>query len=585
MSLPERENLARPSLISVLWMGRGTDPLRFVEHPADNREVMLSGVKAAVRLTTLSLTMVVGAAMPTAALAGAPPGGTPGFGATSYAPPPPVASSPPPSHPAEDRMGSTIRQHERVGPAPDSATLRAQSSGAQPKGMDVSSYQRNVDWNTAAANGAEFAYVKATEGTGYLNPYFGPQYSGARGAGMIRGAYHFALPDQASGAAQANYFVDNGGGWSTDGWTLPPMLDIEYNPYAGNSCYGLNPGQMSSWIADFSTTVYSRTGRYPAIYTTTSWWNLCTGSNPNFGATNPLFIARYSSSPGPMPAGWTYQTLWQYSDTGVFPGDQDVFNGSTTDLQTFASQAPGPAVTPNGNAMTDALLWQVRNTASPGTPDATTVYGGPSTTALSCDFNGDGRADVAIYDHGHWIIRYQFAGGTSELSFDYGWPTGTPVCGKWDGGPSAGIGVFENGAWYLKHIPGPGPADHIISYGFTGALPVVGDWDGNGTDTLGVYSPPTALWMLRNSNTPGNADAGVFTYGWSSATPVVGHFKGPGPSGIGVFDSGAWWLRESPTPGAAQRLFNYGDTGYLPVTGDFSGSGTDGIGVITQTRY
>jgi len=131
-----------------------------------------------------------------------------------------------------------------------------------------------------------------------------------------------------------------------------------------------------------------------------------------------------------MPAGWAYQTLWQYSDTGIFPGDQDVFNGSTTDLQTFASQGPGPAVTPNGNAMTSALLWQVRNAASPGTPDATTVYGGPSTTALSCDFNGDGRADVVIYDNGHWTIRYQFSGGTSELSFDYGWPTGTPVCGK-----------------------------------------------------------------------------------------------------------------------------------------------------------
>ena len=170
--------------------------------------------------------------------------------------------------------------------------------------MDVSSYQANVDWSAAAANGAQFAYVKASEGTGYLNPYFRPQYSGAYGAGMVRGAYHFALPNQANGAAQANYFVDNGGGWSPDGRTLPPMLDIEYNPYAGNTCYDLNPGQMSSWIADFSTTVYKRIGRYPMIYTTTSWWNLCTGANPNFGATNPLFIARYSTSPGPLPAGW-----------------------------------------------------------------------------------------------------------------------------------------------------------------------------------------------------------------------------------------------------------------------------------------
>jgi hypothetical protein len=45
--------------------------------------------------------------------------------------------------------------------------------------------------------------------------------------GMIRGAYHFALPNSSSGATQANYFAGNGGGWSWDGKTLPGALDIE----------------------------------------------------------------------------------------------------------------------------------------------------------------------------------------------------------------------------------------------------------------------------------------------------------------------------------------------------------------------
>ncbi len=249
-----------------------------------------------------------------------------------------ASASPPPTHPGADHMGSTIRAHE---PANSSAPgIRPSAvAGGQPQGMDVSGYQGNVDWSTAAANGAQFAYVKATEGTGYLNPSFGQQYNGSANAGLIRGAYHFALPDKASGADQARYFVANGGGWSPDGRTLPPMLDIEYDPYGTNSCYGLTPAQMSAWIADFSNTVSALTGRFPTIYSTTNWWNTCTGSNPNFGANNPLFIARYSSTPGAMPAGWDYQTLWQYSDTGVFPGDQDVFNGSTTQLSTFAGQA------------------------------------------------------------------------------------------------------------------------------------------------------------------------------------------------------------------------------------------------------
>ena len=120
---------------------------------------------------------------------------------------------------------------------------------AQPKGIDVSSYQCSVTWNTVVANGVSFAYIKATEGTskrdsmvvvwsadiafisGYKNPCFSAQYTGATKAGLIRGSYHFARPDISSGATQANYFASNGGGWTRDGITLPGALDIECRDY------------------------------------------------------------------------------------------------------------------------------------------------------------------------------------------------------------------------------------------------------------------------------------------------------------------------------------------------------------------
>jgi len=37
---------------------------------------------------------------------------------------------------------------------------------AQPKGIDVSSIQGNVNWDTVSSKGVSFAYIKATEGTG-----------------------------------------------------------------------------------------------------------------------------------------------------------------------------------------------------------------------------------------------------------------------------------------------------------------------------------------------------------------------------------------------------------------------------------
>ncbi|CAO3636532.1 unnamed protein product [Cunninghamella blakesleeana] len=213
--------------------------------------------------------------------------------------------------------------------------LFALVSAASPEGIDVSGYQPNINWSTVKANGISFAYIKATEGTSYKSPAFSSQYIGATNVGIIRGAYHFALPNVSSGATQANYFLANGGGWSADGITLPGALDIEYNPY-GATCYGLSQAAMVSWIKDFSNTYKSKTGRYPTIYTTTDWWTQCTGNNGSFGNDNPLWIARYASSIGTLPAGFNVATFWQYADSGPNPGDQNIFNGSLDNLKKFA---------------------------------------------------------------------------------------------------------------------------------------------------------------------------------------------------------------------------------------------------------
>lgn len=141
------------------------------------------------------------------------------------------------------------------GTTPALAGLAA-AAASPAKGHDVSSHQKNVNWSSAKAKGATFAYIKATESTNYRNPYFGQQYNGARKAGIVRGAYHFALPNKSSGASQAAYFVAHGGDWKADGWTLPPALDIEYNPYdKKHGCYGLSKAGMVSWIKAFSAEV------------------------------------------------------------------------------------------------------------------------------------------------------------------------------------------------------------------------------------------------------------------------------------------------------------------------------------------
>jgi GH25 family lysozyme M1 (1,4-beta-N-acetylmuramidase) len=240
-----------------------------------------------------------------------------------------------PVHRDGDRnwMGSTLKKHEPgvPGALPDPG-LAAETV----EGVDVSSHQGNVDWAALWNSGVRFAYVKATEGNYYRNTYFAQQYNGSYNIGMIRGSYHFATPDVSSGANQANYFVDHGGGWSKDGKTLPGVLDVEYNPY-GATCYGLSQSAMINWIRDFTTTYKARTTRDAVIYTTTDWWTQCTGNYGGFGSTDPLWIARYNTTPGTLPAGWSYYTFWQYTSTGPIVGDHNKFNGSYSRLQVLAN--------------------------------------------------------------------------------------------------------------------------------------------------------------------------------------------------------------------------------------------------------
>ena len=208
-----------------------------------------------------------------------------------------------------------------------------------PEGVDVSGWDDVVDWDAVAGAGLWFAFVKATEGTYYTNDDYSHQYPGAADAGLLRGAYHFAIPDDSSGAAQAQFFVENGGDWTDDGQTLPGVLDIEYNPY-GETCYDFSQSEMATWIADFTDTYRALTGRAAIIYTTANWWDTCVGSTA-FGAKNPLWVAHYGADHPSLPDGWSDYAFWQYTSEGDIPGidieaDVNLYKGTLAELSAYA---------------------------------------------------------------------------------------------------------------------------------------------------------------------------------------------------------------------------------------------------------
>ena len=207
------------------------------------------------------------------------------------------------------------------------------TTSATVTGIDVSGWQRNVNWAYWRAQGKSFAYIKATEGTRFRNSYFASQYTGAYRAGLIRGAYHYALPNRSNATTQANWFVANGGRWSRDGRTLPGVVDMEYNPY-GATCYGLSRTAMVAWVRSFTRRYKALTGRDAVIYTNLDWWSRCTGNSTAFSRTNPLWVARYSSSVGRLPGGWPYYTFWQHTTR---PLDQNRFSSRRSRLRALAN--------------------------------------------------------------------------------------------------------------------------------------------------------------------------------------------------------------------------------------------------------
>src|SRR5260370_11831695 len=112
---------------------------------------------------------------------------------------------------------------------PNSITpqYRAAPTG-YPQGIDVSSHDHAnganpPDWPTLAANGLAFAYVKASEGTTYVNPYFNADYNGAKANGIYAGAYAFGRPDLGNPVGQADNLY-NPMQTTARGQTRPPPL-------------------------------------------------------------------------------------------------------------------------------------------------------------------------------------------------------------------------------------------------------------------------------------------------------------------------------------------------------------------------
>lgn len=213
-----------------------------------------------------------------------------------------------------------------------------------PSGPDVSRWQHGaaLSWSAVKASGQSFAFVKATESTSYVNPYFAADWAASGQAGLMHGAYHFARPSVGSAVPQARAFIKVAGTARKPG-DLPPVLDLEQSG-------GLNPAQLSTWTRQFLDETRRLTGRTPVIYTYPYFWKTAMAGSKAFAAY-PLWIASYTTASAPTMPSWPTWTFWQYSSTSTVKGisgkaDMNRYNGTLTQLRQLANIKPAPPKAP-----------------------------------------------------------------------------------------------------------------------------------------------------------------------------------------------------------------------------------------------
>ena len=189
------------------------------------------------------------------------------------------------------------------------------------RGLDVSSYQGQIDWKSVAQTGQyTFVFIKATEGKNYKDAYFQANWRGTKERGLLRGAYHF-YSDSRTGSEQASNYISM---VPKEAGMLPPVLDLEVS--------GKDRLAMLREIKLMLSQLEQHYGMKPIIYTDHDRYaEYIKGNLEDY----PIWIRDVFT-----PVSWSNiqkWTFWQYCNRGQVPGvtgfvDLNVFYGERNQL-------------------------------------------------------------------------------------------------------------------------------------------------------------------------------------------------------------------------------------------------------------
>lgn len=186
-------------------------------------------------------------------------------------------------------------------------------------GIDVSSHQKQIDWQAVAADGIEFAFIRvgnrgATEGNIFLDEQFSANFEGAKQAGIDVGVYFFSQAcNEAEALEEAEFVLAYLGGAELE---YPVVYDFEPLVIEGNAGRAneisreqgtLNAEAFCKRIeeAGYETMLYGNKKDITRYY------------SKELIETSTIWYAEYESS---LPTGQFDFVMWQYASTGSVAG-------------------------------------------------------------------------------------------------------------------------------------------------------------------------------------------------------------------------------------------------------------------------
>ena len=194
------------------------------------------------------------------------------------------------------------------------------------RGIDVSHYQNEINWNKVNEEKIRFAFIKATEGGDFKDKRFNQNWKEAKRYKIDVGAYHFFTFCK-SGKIQAKNFLET---VPNEIDNLPPVIDLEYG---GNCKLTKTKEEVLNEIKIFERLIFEKYKKRPILYITKDFHkDFLIGEFPN----NPIWYRSIFNKPK-LADNRKWQ-FWQYGNRGHINGintyvDLNVFNGNDLEYE------------------------------------------------------------------------------------------------------------------------------------------------------------------------------------------------------------------------------------------------------------